>query len=158
MTRRWAKHGTAIRNVTVLLLFAAATAINLFMVGIGTPQTFSIYAEIRFIAAHPRFSYDEKMQNRWGRYYDLVRFAAENTGPDSAVLLPSSVNLGGINTYFLYPRRWAVYAEGLTRENVVGYDYVLVDGSQSAAVPRDIIGVRQEIAGADNMTLLVLQR
>jgi len=62
------------------------------------------------IFTHLNFSYDDKMRNLWGDYYDFMNFVKSNTPADSSILVPpqdfmATVGNVGLDRYFLYPRK-----------------------------------------------------
>jgi len=82
------------------------------------------------MATHLDYSYDDKMRRVWGFYYDYMKFVRENTAPDSNILIPPhsyhwlSTGNGGLNRYFLYPRKHINGEVDNIPDN--GYDYVLI--------------------------------
>jgi hypothetical protein len=83
-----------------------------------------------YVLTHLNASYDDKMRKNWGFYYDYMKFVKENTPEDATILIPpqsyhwlSSGN-GGLNRYFLYPRK-QIHGEVFEIPKD-GYDYVMI--------------------------------
>ena len=62
-----------------------------------------------YMLAHVNYSYDDKMKQKWGFYYDYMKFVRTNVAAGSTVLIPPqdlypTAGNGGLDRYFLYPR------------------------------------------------------
>lgn len=92
--------------------------------------------QVAFIVRHPNASYDEKMEEKVGKFfYDYTLFVKENTPENSIILIPPFPAYPWIQTgnaaylrYFLYPRTLLNGGEfttnyDLKKENI---DYVLL--------------------------------
>ena len=95
-----------------------------------------------YILSHIKASYDFKMKERWGIYYDYIKFVKENTPENASILIPpqkfpwpSSGNVG-LNRYFLFPRNMGngSYNEPMDLRN---YDYVLLVWGEEGGVKSD---------------------
>jgi len=108
--------------VIVLLLFYF---IDNFTKTLNTAINSNIY-----ILTHLNDSYDDKMRQKWGFYYDYMKFVKQNTPEDSIIVAPPmerpwlTTGNTGLNRYFLYPRRLVrgTY-DSLPEEN---YDFILI--------------------------------
>lgn len=64
-----------------------------------------------YIMFHLRNSYDQKMENYWGFYYNYIAFVKANTPENSTIIIPPqempwlSTGNGALDEYFLYPRK-----------------------------------------------------
>ena len=84
-----------------------------------------------YMLANPTASYDEKMYERWGFFYDYMIFVKEKTPEDAVIHLPPMHNPWqltgntGLVRYFLYPRTLVNLDEPykLSDKN---YDYLLI--------------------------------
>ena len=63
-----------------------------------------------YILLHSGVSYDYKMNERWGVYYDYIKFVESNTPKNTSILVPPqmlpwySTGNVGLDRYFLFPR------------------------------------------------------
>jgi hypothetical protein len=84
-----------------------------------------------YILLHPLATYDQKMQNYWGFFYDYIMFVKNNTPEHSTVMIPPkespwlSTGNESLVRYFLYPRN---LVQGTKGENIKldGVDYILM--------------------------------
>lgn len=64
-----------------------------------------------FILLHPRATYEQKMQNYWGFFYEYVGFVKANSPKNSTILIPpqeppwQETGHGALVRYFLHPRK-----------------------------------------------------
>jgi len=64
-----------------------------------------------FISTHINYSYDQKMEEYWGFYYDFIKFVKDNTPENSVIVIPPQetpwLTEGNewVDRYFLYPRK-----------------------------------------------------
>jgi len=95
-----------------------------------------------YILSHLNASYDFKMKERWGIYYDYIKFVKANTPGNASILVPpqkfpwpSSGNVG-LDRYFLFPRnlRNGSYNEPI---DLSKYDYVLLVWGEEGGVKSD---------------------
>ena len=113
-----------------LLLFFLVFLLLFYFVDNFVKVTGRVFSDFVFIATHLNYSYDDKMRCVWGFYYDYMKFVRENTPPDSTILIPPqsyhwlSTGNGGLNRYFLYPRK-QIHGE-VSSIPADGYDYVLI--------------------------------
>ncbi len=111
--------------VAIIFLLLASYIVSNLSVTLNT-----IINDLVFIATHPNYSYDQKMEKTWGFYYDYLKFIKENTPPTATILIPPqdghwlSTGNEWLDRYFLYPR----YLVQGSDYNVPsdGYDYVLI--------------------------------
>jgi hypothetical protein len=68
-----------------------------------------IYSDVN-ILSHINASYDFKMRELWGGYYDYIKFVKENTPSNASIIVPPqmfpwpSIGNVGLDRYFLFPR------------------------------------------------------
>ena len=94
-----------IRQLAALLLFV-------WTLGIGLRASWRYVApELAFVRDNLHLSYDEKMQIKWGDYYEYMVFVRENTPAGATIIIPPqgdqwpTTGNSGLDSYFLYPRR-----------------------------------------------------
>lgn len=92
------------KKIGIIFLFGVLT-FNLY-------KTFEfLWPEISVMKNFPRRSYDEKMREKYGSYYDFMLFVKENTPSDAVILVPPMrppwAGSGNyiFSNYFLYPRK-----------------------------------------------------
>jgi hypothetical protein len=99
----------------------------------------------RFIVAHPRASYGEKMSRAVGTFfYNYTQFINANTPKDAALLMPPQAfpwpqsGNGAFLRYFVYPRVLGNGGEYLPGPKVEwkNFDYVLLDWGETDSVDK----------------------
>ncbi len=95
-----------------------------------------------YILSHINASYDFKMKERWGIYYDYIKFVRANTPENSSILVPpqkypwpSSGNIG-LDRYFLYPRNLANGSYDNPMD-LTSYNYVLLVWGEEGGIESD---------------------
>lgn len=113
---------------TVLLICVFSLTLGYIVVNFFT--TFNeTMTDLFFISAHPNYTYDQKMQAKWGLLYDVVTLVRDNTPSGSSILLPGDVSPhsvdGRIEYYrpFLGNRKLTNYYPGIDINN---FDYILL--------------------------------
>ena len=104
----------------------------------------AMYSNV-YILTHLNSSYDYKMAERWGVYYDYIKFVKENTEEDSSILIPPqalpwySTGNAGLDRYFLYPRLLGngSYDGSIDFDK---YDYVMLVWGEWNDAPRERYG------------------
>ena len=105
-------------------LFGVFLIIYVMLDIVGTPFRDSLNGNI-YIFTHLRDSYDQKMQSKWGDFYDYMVFVKNNTPEDSSIIVPPKIipwlKTGNMPllTYFLFPR------------NLIQYDSVEIPNPES---------------------------
>ena len=95
----------------------------------GEEQARWMAENIALISDKPNRTYSEQMEAKWGAYYDLVRFVAQET-PRDAILLFDSQSHINLDLYFLYPRK-VLYDSDLTAR-MQSVDYLVLTGDVPA--------------------------
>jgi hypothetical protein len=82
------------------------------------------YAALAPLWEIPGRSYEDKMREKWGSYFELMQFV-QRTTPENAVLLHDPTDYRWLAPYFLYPRRLLFGGEMMLREHPE-IEYVLI--------------------------------
>ncbi len=91
-------------NFVFIIILVLLLSENLIML---LPKMFYRTA---FVISHLNFTYDQKMEAKWGDFYNYMVFVRENTPEDAIIMYPPqkypwmNVGNGGLIRYFLYPR------------------------------------------------------
>ena len=123
-----------ISTLIILIFFFGAT--NLLQTGK------QLIVDNIYIFLNRSFSYDEKMEAKWGLFYKYMRFVRDNTPQDSAIAIPPPVRpwLSEGNSvlvrYFLYPRFLVTVENEFTTERKPDY-YFLAKGLWKAYDEKD---------------------
>jgi hypothetical protein len=104
----------------------------------------AMYSNV-YILTHISSSYDYKMVERWGVYYDYIKFVKENTEEGSSILIPPqalpwySTGNVGLDRYFLYPRFLAngSYDGSIDFDK---YDYIMLVWGEWNDAPKERYG------------------
>ncbi len=93
------------KRVIVLAALLGALSFNLY-------KNFNfLWADLSIIKNFPTMTYDRKMHEKYGYYYDFMMFIKNNTPENAIILIPPSrppwagSGNGYLSNYFLYPRR-----------------------------------------------------
>ncbi len=96
-------------------------------------KTFNfLWADITVMENFPRLTYGQKMQAKYGLYYDFMEFVKKNTPDDAVILIPPSMvpfmasGNSYLSNYFLYPRRLINGQLNKPPQYLNRYNYVLV--------------------------------
>ncbi len=85
--------------------------------------------DLVYISAHPNYTYDQKMQAKWGVLYDIVTLVKDNTPDGSSILLPEDASPHTVDADsryyrpFLGNRKLTNYYSGI---NINDFDYILL--------------------------------
>jgi hypothetical protein len=118
------------RNVFVSRCIIIFIFVSVYLSGaVGVTQAV-VFSDIN-VFSHINASYDFKMRELWGEYYDYAKFVKEYTPENASILVPpqkfpwaSSGNVG-VDRYFLFPRNLANGSfDGPL--DVKSYDYVML--------------------------------
>lgn len=140
-------------NMSVFKLAIVFIFTVVFLDGAVKTMDAAVYTDI-YILSHINASYDFKMEERWGLYYDYIKFVKANTPENASILVPPqelpwfSTGNVGLNRYFLFPRKMGngSYNEPMDLSN---YDYVLLvwgewDGADKSAYGWPKIPIKAE--------------
>jgi hypothetical protein len=115
----------SLKNIAIFLILPIV-----FMVNFVNVLDSAIGSDI-FVLTHLDYSYNDKMRESWGLYYDYIKFVKENTPENASILVPPqqtpwlSTGNVGLDRYFLYPR--ILVNGGVDASDGLGkYDYVLL--------------------------------
>jgi len=126
-------------KLTILFIFFVA-----FLDGFIKTVDTAIYTDI-YILSHINASYDFKMNERWGLYYDYIKFVKANTSENASILVPPqelpwlSTGNVGLNRYFLFPRKMG-NASDSDLMDLSTYDYVLLVWGEWNGANKDAYG------------------
>lgn len=121
-----------------------AVLIVVFMEGFSRTVEVAMYSDV-YILTHLNSSYDYKMEERWGIYYDYIKFVRENTPEGSSILVPPqelpwySTGNVGLDRYFLFPR----FLENGSYDGPIDfgkYDYVMLVWGEWNDAPKERYG------------------
>jgi hypothetical protein len=119
-----------IRRFSIYHLIVSIILTASFLIGVVNTVDQAVYTDI-YILFHFNASYDFKMHERWGLYYNYIKFVKANTPENASILVPPqelpwySTGNVGLDRYFLFPRNLAngSYDKAM---DLQGYDYVLL--------------------------------
>lgn len=114
------------KRTLVIVFFVIILTVNLY-------KTFNfLWVDISIIKNFPWLTYDQKMHEKYGFYYDFTLFVKNNT-PGNAVILISPIQppLAGsgnstFSNYFLYPRKLINGDIGEAPADFSQYTHVLI--------------------------------
>lgn len=93
------------KRTLIIVFLVIILTINLY-------KTFNfLWADISIIKNFPFMTYDQKMHEKYGFYYDFMLFVKNNTPSNAVILIPPSqppwAGSGNplFSNYFLYPRK-----------------------------------------------------
>jgi len=118
-------------NWGIILMFFVLFLLGVYAVDNLSETMNNALNGFAFICTHLNYTYDDKMRENWGFYYDYMNFVKSYTPLDATILVPPQSNHwltsgnSGLDRYFLYPRN-------LLNADVFsipkgGYDYILID-------------------------------
>jgi hypothetical protein len=87
------------------------------------------FSDLVFILSHPDYSYDQKMQLKWGLFYKVIALVRDNTSEGSYILLPDESAPHSVDARkeywrpFLGNRKIENFYSGV---NIKDFDYVLI--------------------------------
>jgi hypothetical protein len=134
----------------VLMIF-----ISIFMEGVAKTVDAAMYSDV-YIFTHLNSSYDFKMAERWGVYYDYIKFVKENTEEGSSILIPPqalpwySTGNVGLDRYFLSPR----FLGNGSYDGQIDfgkYDYVMLVWGEWNDAPKERYGWPKERVDAEKI-------
>lgn len=131
-------------NVSPYLSIIMVVTLVIFLNGMVETANAALYSDI-YIISHINKSYDYKMTERWGVYYQYIKFVKDNTPENSIILIPPkelpwlSTGNEGLDRYFLYPRR---LINGNLDEvsNTSNYDYAMLVWGEWNGAPKEKYG------------------
>lgn len=91
-----------------------------------------------FILFHSHYSYEMKMQELWGPYYNFIIFVKENTKDNATILIPPQEHPwlfegnGALDRYFLYPRKLLSAPRIIDSLDVDQVDHIIISKGFSA--------------------------
>jgi len=135
-------------NTSVIRLIITTVTIFVFINGLVKTVDAAMYSDV-YILTHLNSSYDYKMAERWGIYYDYMKFVKANTPEKASILIPPqelpwySTGNRGLDLYFLFPRN----LDNGSYNNLVDlkkYDYILLSWGEWNEVEKDRYGWPKE--------------
>ena len=145
--------------VTKVLLLISL--IYILVLGLADTIKSAIDSDI-YMLAKINFTYDDKMREKWGYYYDYMKFIVANTAENGSILLPPqdlSSNSGnlGLDRYFLYPRK-LVNATEVNVEDVSAFDYIMiVHGDNGSVWPSNNISADHILKINQNTSIVTIK-
>lgn len=109
-----------------------------------------------YILTHLNSSYDSKMQQRWGIYYEYIKFVKENTPDDASILVPPQMSPWGstgnisLDRYFLYPRvlkNGGIYGQPELNK----FDYIMIAWGEEDGIEKTMYGWPKVAIPAENI-------
>ncbi|BCX14773.1 MAG: hypothetical protein KatS3mg088_456 [Patescibacteria group bacterium] len=88
-----------------------------------------ITSDLVFILTHRNYTYEQKMERRWGLLYKFISLIERNTRPGDSILLPENKPPHSVDgrieyyRYFLGGRKLVSYHDDL---NLKDYDYIVI--------------------------------
>ena len=130
---------TSVIKMAIVLIFAAV-----FLDGTVKTVDAAFYSDI-YILSHVNASYDFKMSEQWGAYYDYIKFVKTYTPDSASILVPPqelpwlSTGNVGLDRYFLFPRN---LGNGTSSKpmDLSNYDYVLLVWGEWANADKSTYG------------------
>lgn len=115
----------------------------------------AVYSDI-YVFLHWNSSYDLKMTERWGIYYQYIQFVKNNTPENSTILVPPqelpwySTGNVALDLYFLFPR---TLGNGNFNNSIdlEKYDYVMLSWGEWNGVEKDKYGWPKEKIKAEKI-------
>lgn len=99
----------------------------------STSQTLNlVIKDTMFIIFHSQYSYEMKMKEFWGEYYNFIIFVKENTEENATILIPPQEypwlfeGNGALDRYFLYPRKLLSASRIINVQEVGQVDYIII--------------------------------
>ncbi len=137
-----------VRRLNIKISFVglgmAMVFLLVFLDGFAKTVDAAVYSDI-YIARHLTASYDFKMRESWGIYYDYIKFVKEVTPSGAVILIPPqetpwlSTGNAGLDRYFLFPRR-LVNGSYTTLADPGKYDYVMFVWGEWNDAPKERYG------------------